>query len=110
MLFRKRVKIPSELITNYRASLRRGIERGDKNERSLYEIHLAALDDIERSLALKENVEEIAIQIQRERRSHGWSYLSGQEGSLATGTFHDLATAIENQIIRIKGKDWYYSL
>lgn len=110
MFFRKRIKVPPEMVANYRAALISGLESAPESERALYEIHLSALDELEKSLALKENVEETALQIWGERRSHGWSYLSGQEGSLVTGLFHEMATLVENQIFRIKGKEWYYSL
>src|SRR5687768_13003475 len=110
MFFRKRIKVPTELLVNYRAALVTGTESAPKDERPLYEIHLRALDDLERSLALEENVEQTALQIWQERRSHGSSYLSGQQGSLVSGLFHELATSVENQISRIKGKEWYYSL
>ena len=110
MFFRKRIKVQPALLANYRAALLNGLKSAPKSERALYEIHLSGLDEIEKSLALKENVEETALQIWRERRSHGWSYLSGQEGSLASNLFHEIATLVENQIFRIKGKEWYYSL
>jgi hypothetical protein len=110
MLFRKRIRVPRALIEDYRSALMSGINRAPEDERSLYEIHLSALNDLEKLLVSRARVEEIAIEIWRERRSYGWSYLSGTYGSLVEGQFHELATLIESQIFRIKGKDWYYSL
>jgi hypothetical protein len=86
------------------------MNRAPEDERSLYEIHLSALNDLERLLVSRAGVEEIAIEIWRERRSYGWSYLSGPCGSFVEGQFHELATLIETQIFKIKGKEWYYSL
>ena len=110
MIFRKRIKVPPDLIERYRAALLSGLSEAPEGERPHYEIHLRALQDLVKEIDEKESVESIGVHISRERRSYGWSYLSGQHGSRVEGAFHELATLIEEQIFKIKGKDWYYSL
>jgi hypothetical protein len=94
----------------YRFALESGKNAAADDEARLYDVHLKALDNLEKALNLKEPVESIARHIWQERRSHGWSYLSGEAGGQATSLFHELAEIVEKQIFKIKGRDWYYSL
>jgi len=102
------IEAQADQIRQYRNDLEIGILRGPENERSLYNIHLETLAELERSLEGQESVEAIAEQVTRIRHAHGWSYLSGDVGAEVTTSAHKLLSDIEEQIFKKKGREWYY--
>jgi hypothetical protein len=97
-----------EQIANYRNDLEVGLRVAPDNEKTLYNVHLETLGALMRSLEAGETIEVIAAQVRRIRRDHGWSYLVGEPGERATSSAHKLLSELENQIIEIKGRNWYY--
>lgn len=109
MWLTKEIKTPGKLIDQYRLDLMSGLATAPESEKSLYEMHLKALQTLEHVLNEKRGMQEIVAEVRRERRAHGWSFLSGLDGERATTSAHQLLSELEKQIFRIKGKDWYYS-
>ena len=109
MLFSKTIKLPAKLIEQYRRDLVIGSAVAAKSEQSLYQLHLESLAQLEKLLDEEASIEELVSHVRSERHTHGWSFLSGNDGEKATTSAHILLTYLENQIFKIKGKDWYYS-
>jgi hypothetical protein len=108
-LLSRKITIDQKLVDKYRNDLLAGIAACPDSEKTLYRFHIHALEDLERSVKDGESIEKITSQIREERHAHGWSYLSGKQGEDATSSAHELLTDLEEQIIKIRGRDWYYS-
>jgi len=91
------MQVREELIAEYRASLLAGQGLAPEGERSLYTLHLAELKSLEELLDRSASPEAIFKFISTERRSFGWSYLSGAHGEQVEKRFHALASEIESQ-------------
>jgi hypothetical protein len=109
MWFTRRIRVPKRLIDNYRADLQSAVPLAPKSELSLYELHKKALEDLEELLSREASVEEIAKNVRSQRHTHGWSFLSGDHGARVSSSSDKLFRNVEMQIIKMKGKDWYYS-
>jgi hypothetical protein len=105
--FNRRIKIDKKLVERYRNDLLMGIAVCPESEKPLYRIHIETLENVERCVMNEESIEDITSQIRKGRRDHGWSYLSGKEGEVATNSAHNLLTNLEKQIFKMKGEDWY---
>lgn len=102
------IKVPPQLINNYRADLQSAANLAPKSEQSLYKILVQALTELEELLRTEASIEAIAKNLRSQRHAHGWSFLSGDAGDRASTSAHLLYENVEKQIICIQGKDWYY--
>jgi hypothetical protein len=109
MWFRRKLNISKELIEKYRADLLKGLGEGPESEKTLYISHLKGLAQLEGLFAQEPKLEDLAAVLRTERHRHGWSFLSGDVGEQATTSADQLYCYLEQQIFRMKGKDWYYS-
>lgn len=108
MWFWRKITVPSRLFDVYRFDLRSAAKVAPETEQSLYKLLSEALTELEELIRTRAPVESIAQSLRTQRRAHGWSYLSGEMGSRASSSADELFRQVEKQIIRIKGKDWYY--
>jgi len=84
----------SVLIEEYQAALLSGSPIA-LAESKLYAEHESSLHQLKALLAEQGNHEAIAELLARERRSYGWSFLSGTHGERVEQSFNALANAVE---------------
>ncbi len=104
-----KITASSRLIENYRADLESAVASAPESERSLYKIFAAAFCELEELLKVGEPIEKIAKNIRSQRHAFGWSYVSGDLGDRVSTSSHELFRHIDEQIIRIKGTEWYHT-
>lgn len=103
------IDIPRELSDTYRLDLIAGLNAAPESEKALSAHFLDSLTRIEEILSEDLAIEVLAKELRSHRRAHGWSFLSGSNGEVATNSAHEFLSALEEQVIIIKGKNWYYS-
>lgn len=65
-------------------------------DRDAYQRHLAAAAEMFESIRSRNSLDELNELIERERRSFGWAYLSGEPGARAEAAFTVFARRIQN--------------
>ena len=85
------------LISAYREALEGALEIDHSQERIHYLRHKEILDELESLLANSANTESIQTLLGKERRSFGWTYLSGDHGSRVESAFNALANGFEDE-------------
>ena len=65
------------------------------NDRSVYEKHLAVAARMLVAASKENGIKELREIVAEERRSFGWSFLSGEEGERAERAFNHLANLVE---------------
>lgn len=65
------------------------------NDRAVYEKHLAVAARMFLAIRRDNGTEELRELVEQERRSFGWSYLSGEEGVKAEKAFNSFAKLVE---------------
>jgi hypothetical protein len=108
MWFWRKITVPSRLIDAYRSDLRSAGQVAPQTEQSLYKLLSEALAELEELIRTRAPAESIAESVRSQRHAYGWSYLSGEMGSRASSSADELFRQLEKQIIRIKGRDWFY--
>jgi len=82
------------LIEEYQAALLFGSSITPA-ESTLYATHESSLRELKELLAQQGSNQAISELLERERRSYGWSYLSGTHGEKVEQAFNALADAVE---------------
>ncbi len=83
------------LLSQYREALAAAEVAAPESERSLITSHGAALAALTELLTDGAADEAILSLVRSERRSFGWSFLSGSAGEAAERAFHALALEVE---------------
>lgn len=84
-----------QLLEEYRCALSSGVVDAPADERGLYELHMQSLEQLAALLSADSPAGAIAVAVASERRSFGWSYLSGAGGERVERAFHTLASELE---------------
>jgi hypothetical protein len=94
---RRLVNVPVELVAQYSEALSAAQQLAPVSEQSLYALHKKELERLNAFVSSGASAQVIAAHIARERRTFGWSFLSGTHGARVEHAFHDLASALERQ-------------
>jgi hypothetical protein len=91
------MKVPAQHLDAYRAALAAGAFSAPETEKRLFALHAHALFDLSEALSMERPVQDILALLGRERRTFGWSFLSGPLGGEVERAFNALANELEQQ-------------